>query len=350
MVIPAFQSEKTIAGAISSLLSQDFDSWEALVVDDGSTDRTRDIVREFQESDPRISYFYQPVNRGPGPPSNYGIDRAEGEFVLFLHSDDELVGGSLSSLDSEIGESAPDVILFGIEEVRRGRRRVLHDESFVSDHRLRGRLTVVEETPELLMWPPAAWTRSYRRVFLVQNDFRFPEGTYEDIPWTMVTTLVAKSILVAETIVYRYITRQTGSSITTSQSIKSLDRVMQLRRAREQSLGLTPSDSIVPFVSALAAVHLTWAVGASYRTVPENLQDEFFSQCATELSNWPIAGAVDPQIKSEPLMKTSERVALTRALHTGQIEKWLTAHARIARARRWRKRLTPSRYWRFRRG
>ena len=337
VVIPSFQSEKTIADAISSLQTQDFGDWEALIVDDGSTDQTAEIVKRFQEADPRISYFYEPINRGPGAPSNYGINKAQGEYVLFLHADDEFISGSLAELDSEIGDDTPDLVFFGVEGRRRGRHRLLHDESFANRPSLRGRLTNVREAPGLVMWPPAAWTKTYRRIFILHGGFRFPDGTYEDIPWSMETAVAAETILVAHTTVYRYITRETGSSITTSQNVKSLDRVLQVARARENVLKLPLSERTVQHLSALAAVHLVWAVGASYRTIPEQLQDEFFGQCAAELSKWPISGALDTRVKSEPLLKTKERVVLAKALLSGSQEKWKKARSNFNRNRRWRK-------------
>jgi len=85
VIIPAYNSARYISRAISSAIAQTYKDIEILVVDDGSTDRTADIVRSF--GDPRIKYFYQ-ENRGQGAARNNGIRISKGEYVTFLDSDD----------------------------------------------------------------------------------------------------------------------------------------------------------------------------------------------------------------------------------------------------------------------
>lgn len=86
IIVPAFNAEKYIAGTIKSVLNQTYSHWELLVVDDGSTDRTKDIVKEYL-GDPRISYFYK-NNGGQGSARNLGIKKAKGFYLAFLDADD----------------------------------------------------------------------------------------------------------------------------------------------------------------------------------------------------------------------------------------------------------------------
>jgi teichuronic acid biosynthesis glycosyltransferase TuaG len=85
--MPAYNREKPIAAAIRSVLAQSYRHWELIIVDDGSRDRTYRIAREFSTKDPRIR-CYQKKNGGPGSARNFGIDRARGEIIAFLDSDD----------------------------------------------------------------------------------------------------------------------------------------------------------------------------------------------------------------------------------------------------------------------
>lgn len=87
VVIPTFNRENSLPHAIRSVLSQTYQNWELLVVDDGSTDRTAEVMRDFLH-DTRIKYFYQANSGGPAKPRNIGISHATGEFVAFLDSDD----------------------------------------------------------------------------------------------------------------------------------------------------------------------------------------------------------------------------------------------------------------------
>lgn len=85
VVIPAYNSEKYIAKAINSVLSQTMSEFELIIVDDGSTDNTEKKIRAF--NDKRIKYFYQP-NAGPSAARNFGIKQSRGEFIAFLDADD----------------------------------------------------------------------------------------------------------------------------------------------------------------------------------------------------------------------------------------------------------------------
>lgn len=87
VIMPAYNAENYIGEAIQSVLSQTYDYWELIVVDDGSRDRTPEIVRHWASLDPRIKYFAQP-NGGPGKARNLGIQHARGNLVAFLDADD----------------------------------------------------------------------------------------------------------------------------------------------------------------------------------------------------------------------------------------------------------------------
>jgi glycosyltransferase involved in cell wall biosynthesis len=90
-IIIVLNGEDYIAEAIDSVLAQDFRDWELMVVDDGSTDRTREIVQAFADQHPdRIRLLRHPdhANHGMSATRNLGIDYADGEFVAFLDADD----------------------------------------------------------------------------------------------------------------------------------------------------------------------------------------------------------------------------------------------------------------------
>ena len=89
VVIPTYNMEQHIAETLNSVQNQTLDSWEAIVVDDCSTDSTPRIVNDFVEQDPRIRYFRLPENSNlPAVPRNYGIQQAQGKYVALLDHDD----------------------------------------------------------------------------------------------------------------------------------------------------------------------------------------------------------------------------------------------------------------------
>lgn len=89
VIIPMFNAENTIREAISSVLAQTYENWEMLVVDNFSTDGSRDLVRGFIRQESRIRLIESDHNSGgPARPRNIGIKNSRGKYLAFLDSDD----------------------------------------------------------------------------------------------------------------------------------------------------------------------------------------------------------------------------------------------------------------------
>lgn len=86
--MPAYNSEKHITEAITSIQYQTLSDWELCVTDDCSTDGTAEIIRIMAEGDPRIKYARHPKNAGAAAARNEALDRARGRFVAYLDADD----------------------------------------------------------------------------------------------------------------------------------------------------------------------------------------------------------------------------------------------------------------------
>lgn len=86
IITPTYNRVHLIGEAVESVLAQTVSDWELLIVDDGSTDNTREVLAVYQ-SDPRIHYLYQP-NQGQSLARNAALAKARGEFIGFLDSDD----------------------------------------------------------------------------------------------------------------------------------------------------------------------------------------------------------------------------------------------------------------------
>lgn len=90
IIMPTFNRADIISRSIASCIKQTYSNWELLIVDDGSTDPTKETVEAWQTIDSRIRYFQLPSNSGnPSIPRNYAINEARGSFITYLDSDDE---------------------------------------------------------------------------------------------------------------------------------------------------------------------------------------------------------------------------------------------------------------------
>lgn len=89
VITPCYNAEKFIVDCINSVLTQTYQNWELLLIDDGSTDKTLDIIQSFSKRDERIKVFTTEFpSGGPSHPRNIGLSKASGDFIAFLDADD----------------------------------------------------------------------------------------------------------------------------------------------------------------------------------------------------------------------------------------------------------------------
>lgn len=88
VIMPSYNSEKTILDSVNSVLGQSYENWELIIVDDCSTDHTFNVIKPLL-SDKRITFWSLAENSGsPAEPRNFGLDIAKGSYIAFLDSDD----------------------------------------------------------------------------------------------------------------------------------------------------------------------------------------------------------------------------------------------------------------------
>src|SRR5688572_29899913 len=85
--MPAYNTEKYIGESIQSVVDQTYENWELLVIDDGSTDKTADIIRAYAARDSRVKYLFQ-QNTRQAKARNTGIENLHGTLIAFLDADD----------------------------------------------------------------------------------------------------------------------------------------------------------------------------------------------------------------------------------------------------------------------
>ena len=115
-IIPAYNRASLIKRAISSVQNQGISKIEIIVVDDGSTDKTVDVVKKCQADDPRIKLIAHETNKGEAGARNTGVQNANGTYIAFLDSDDEWLPNTLQKQVTAL-ESANDSIIAVIGKV-----------------------------------------------------------------------------------------------------------------------------------------------------------------------------------------------------------------------------------------
>ena len=217
VIIPVYNVEKYLTECLDSVVSQTYGNFEAILINDGSTDGSPEICKSFCERDSRFRLF-STENRGLALARNRGMDEAKGEFICFLDSDDAFHERYLEILHDLIVQHEAD---FSCCDCTRKDPPVwitdstnihvdsgdavlenmhLHDESFI---------TVV-------------WNKLYRRQMIEANNLRFEAGRiYEDMLFTPMVLYHSKKAVFTDDKLYYY--RVRDDSIMHRQfSLKSL--------------------------------------------------------------------------------------------------------------------------------
>ncbi len=104
MLIPCWNAAATIERSLTSVLDEHGIPFECIVIDDGSTDGTADIVRAVADRDPRVVLIRLPANVGVSAARNHGLAAARGDWVAFHDADDRMLPGWLHALMGPTGD------------------------------------------------------------------------------------------------------------------------------------------------------------------------------------------------------------------------------------------------------
>lgn len=177
VIMPVYNSQDYVEEAIRSLLDQDFDSFEVIAVDDGSTDDSGAICDRIAADDSRLRVIHK-ANGGLCAARNTGMDDARGEYLMFCDNDDVAHPGFIADNYRLAEKHDADVVRFGRTLVKldaSGRvvsRKTLSPEAletFNGD-------AVLANIDTLLSLSRTVWTGIYRKSFLTEHDIRFDES------------------------------------------------------------------------------------------------------------------------------------------------------------------------------
>lgn len=124
IIIPVYNKAEYIKRCLSSILGQSFKDFELIIINDGSTDQSSQIIRQIAETDSRIHYF-EYCNSGVSIARNRGLDKAVGEYVLFIDSDDYIEQSYLSNIFIKVQSNPADCYIWGITKEYANGKKVL---------------------------------------------------------------------------------------------------------------------------------------------------------------------------------------------------------------------------------
>ncbi len=116
IIVPIYNCEDYISACIESVINQGYDNYEMILIDDGSTDRSLDICEDYANRNTKIIVYHK-ENEGQLKSRQYGIEKACGDYLLFLDADDYYKPGSLKIINDTIQKTECDLLIFGVDLV-----------------------------------------------------------------------------------------------------------------------------------------------------------------------------------------------------------------------------------------
>lgn len=113
VIVPVYNASRYLRQCVNSVLAQNISSMEVLLIDDGSTDSSRNICLEYAAATPIVRYLHK-ENGGVSSARNVGLEHAQGEYVTFVDSDDEVLAGSYPKMIAAFADSDVDLVCCGI--------------------------------------------------------------------------------------------------------------------------------------------------------------------------------------------------------------------------------------------
>jgi glycosyltransferase involved in cell wall biosynthesis len=209
VIVPVYNAEEYIATTLDSIINQDFNAFELIVIDDGSTDNSLEIINDkLSKSTVDYKVIHQ-ENSGVSSARNRGIDEASGEYLVFIDADDYVTGNHLSELYN--GETDFSLIQF----IKR------NGDKMSSPHHFQAELMSCDDfiKKELNMEMPFNfWQLMYKASLINDNGIRFnPDLIYgEDIDFALRALLYGDLVAISNEATYYYI-QHSESAINTSE-------------------------------------------------------------------------------------------------------------------------------------
>lgn len=219
IIVPVYNTEKYVKETLSSILSQSFNNFEVIVVNDGSTDKTEEFIKELELIDKRIKYFRQ-LNMGPSQARNNGISKAIGKYLMFVDSDDKVDKRYVERLFEKIESGKYDLVTCGyIDESIYG---VSNQHDFWMEKEELEKKEFVKCVCRGV--GGTLWGKIFRRDIIIENSIKMNPKIYmcEDLLFILEYCLYAKKFSAINEYLYIY-NRLNENSITAKLSSKYLD-------------------------------------------------------------------------------------------------------------------------------
>lgn len=231
IIVPAYNVEKYIEEAIKSVLAQEFEDYELILIDDCSTDNTKNILEKYKSKTTKVYSTTKNTGTAAGP-RNVGLKHARGEYIIFLDGDDKLYNSKvLGKIDKLIAEETYDVVYLGYQDIGNADKlRVSNNANSTKEARIICDITF------------SVSSRCWNREFIEKNNMRFKESMYyEDELFCMKANILVEKTTYGDFPIFKYRRNRKGSVMSTP-TIKKCSDWYRMLAELVDLISITPQE------------------------------------------------------------------------------------------------------------
>lgn len=236
VIIPVYNVENYLHRCINSILTQEYTDLEILLIDNGSKDGSGTLCDDYAERFSNIKSYHIP-NNGVGSARNFGLAKAQGEFICFVDADDYLVGNLFSDMENRL-DSSLDLLVFSYyNSLEKNLSETTRSAKILPIEGKKDRNQFIALFTELFLSDMmyTVWNKIYRREFLKEHRIMFEQYELgEDVRFNLKVYERVNRISFSKTCYYVYVSGRTGSAMgqynpyRMSYQLEELEKVDQL--------------------------------------------------------------------------------------------------------------------------
>lgn len=247
VIIPVYNTAKYLESALLSVSEQTLEEIEIVIINDGSTDNSEQIIEQFQKIDLRVKYYYQ-TNQGQSVARNTGLDNAIGEYVYFMDSDDILEKNALELCYKRCTIDNLDFVFFDAEVFSEDGSTLQWDyirTGKMTEQILQG-FEAMEKLLNIHKFRVAPWLLFIRREFIEVSQLRFYPGIiHEDELFTTKLYIEATKVAFIPQILFHRRVRQ-NSTMTKKFSVRNAEGYLKvIEELRLYSINISKNERVL---------------------------------------------------------------------------------------------------------
>ena len=209
VIVPVYNTGRYLQKCFNSILSQEMQDFEIIVINDGSTDNSQELIMQYVEGYPNKIKYFQKENSGISSARNFGVEKATGDYLCFVDSDDYIDENLFVNLEEYLYKA--DLIKYKCIKVNQEGKELERVSGPVFEAKTGKEAFKELYASDVLI--DVVWLFMYKRSFFIENGFEFPENKYHE-DWALVPYSIIMAKSVVSTDVYGYYYVQSCNSIT----------------------------------------------------------------------------------------------------------------------------------------